>query len=192
MMPSCPYFVLSTPSSLNMWTCIWILVFAWGQTTSKLGGVDTSILHHAFMLIFIALWTVIILGGTILMPFLSYFARFIWRGRIPAAGILDWKRSKSESSILRNSKCPQNQRGIFWEYIKNSGRKKCQRGATRGPQAWLPPPTPLAAATGLVGTLVAHWPPSFAIWRVSSGKKSGWSFFVDSLPPRGGTWADPI
>ena len=84
----------------------WVLVFAWGQARSKLGGVDTSILHHAFMLIFIALWTVIILCGTILMPFLSYFARFIWRGRIPAARILDWKRSKSESSILRNSKCP--------------------------------------------------------------------------------------
>ena len=33
---------------------------------------DTSILHHAFMLIFIALWAVITHYGTILMPFLSY------------------------------------------------------------------------------------------------------------------------
>ena len=95
MMPSCLYYVLSTPSSLNMWTCLWNLVFAWGQARSKLGGVDTSILHHVFMLIFIALWTVIIHCGTIFMPFLSYFARFIWRGRIQAAGILDSKRSKS-------------------------------------------------------------------------------------------------
>ena len=38
---------------------------------------DTSILHHAFMLIFIALWAVILLCGTIFMPFLSYFAMFI-------------------------------------------------------------------------------------------------------------------
>ena len=38
------------------------------------GVLDTSILHHAFMLIFIALWAVITLHGTILMPFLSYFA----------------------------------------------------------------------------------------------------------------------
>ena len=38
---------------------------------SKLGGVYTSILHHAFMSIFIALWAVITLHGTILMPFLS-------------------------------------------------------------------------------------------------------------------------
>ena len=149
MMPSCPYYVLSTPSSLNMWTCLWILVFAWGQARSKLGGVDTSILHHAFMLIFISLGTVIILCGTILMHFLSYFARFIWRGRIPAPGILDWKRSKSECSILRNSKCPENQRGFFLDFIKNTGRKKCHRGATRGPQAWLSRPTPWSRQQGL-------------------------------------------
>ena len=37
---------------------------------------DTSILHHVFMLIFIALWTIIKLYDAILMPFLSYFARF--------------------------------------------------------------------------------------------------------------------
>ena len=38
--------------------------------------IDTSILHHVFMLIFIASWAVISLHGTIRMPFLSYFARF--------------------------------------------------------------------------------------------------------------------
>ena len=70
MMPSCPYYVLSTPSSLNMWTCLWNLVFAWGQARSKLGGVDTSILHHAFMLIFIAFWAVILL----VVPYLCLFS----------------------------------------------------------------------------------------------------------------------
>ena len=94
MMPSCPYFILSTPLSLNMWTYFSISAFAWGQARSKLGGVDTSILHHAFILIFIALWAVITHYVTILMPFLSYFIRFTWRGRMPAAGILGWKRSK--------------------------------------------------------------------------------------------------
>ena len=142
MMPSCMYYVLSTPSSLNMWTCLWNLIFAWGQARSKFAGVDTSILHHAFMLIFITFWVVLTLHGTILMPFLSYFARFKWRGRMPAAGILAWKRSKFETPILHNSKSHENQHGFFWEYIKNTGRTKCQRGATRGPQAWLPRPTP--------------------------------------------------
>ena len=46
---------------------------------SKLGGVDTPILHHAFISIFIALWTVISLYVTILMAILSYFTRFIMK-----------------------------------------------------------------------------------------------------------------
>ena len=94
MMPSCPYSILSTPLSLNMWTYFSISASAWGQARSKLGGVDTSILHHAFISIFIALWAVITHYVTILMPILSYFTRFTWRGRMPAAGILGWKRRK--------------------------------------------------------------------------------------------------
>ena len=46
---------------------------------SKLGGVDTSILHHAFISIFIALWAVITRYVTILMAILSYFTRFIMK-----------------------------------------------------------------------------------------------------------------
>ena len=94
MMPSCPYFILSTPLSLNMWTNFSISAFAWGQARSKLGEVDTSILHHAFISIFIALWAVITHYVTILMPILSYFIRVTWGGRMLAAGILGWKRSK--------------------------------------------------------------------------------------------------
>ena len=40
-----------------------------------LGGVDTSILHHAFISIFIALWAVITHYVTILMAILSYFTK---------------------------------------------------------------------------------------------------------------------
>ena len=40
---------------------------------------DTSILHHAFILIFIALWAVITHYVTILMAILSYFTRFIMK-----------------------------------------------------------------------------------------------------------------
>ena len=40
---------------------------------------DTSILHHAFMSIFIALWAVITCYVTILMAILSYFTRFIMK-----------------------------------------------------------------------------------------------------------------
>ena len=37
---------------------------------------DTSILHHAFISIFIALWAVISHYVTIIMAILSYFTRF--------------------------------------------------------------------------------------------------------------------
>ena len=69
MMPSCPYFILSTPLPLNMWTYLSLSASAWGQARSKLGGVDTSILHHAFISIFIALWVVTTHYVTILMHF---------------------------------------------------------------------------------------------------------------------------
>ena len=36
MMPSCPYFILSTPLPLNMWTYLSLSAFAWGQARSKL------------------------------------------------------------------------------------------------------------------------------------------------------------
>ena len=97
---------------------------------------DTSILHHAYMLIFIALWAVIICFVTILMPFLSYFTRFTRRGRMPAAGILGWKRSKLWKPILHNSKSPETPQNIVSENIKNIWRKKPTGGATGWPRGW--------------------------------------------------------
>ena len=108
-------------------------------------SIDTSILHHAFILIFIALWTVISLYVTILMAILSYFTRFTWRGRMPAAGILDWKRSKNWRPILHSSKSPETPCKSFWELIINIERKKYQRGPTPWPRGWWARPTPLGA-----------------------------------------------
>ena len=72
MMLLCVYFVfIDTSLSLSMWTCFPILVFAWGQARSKLGGVDTSILHHVFLLLFMMFLSIIMHFGVILMPFLS-------------------------------------------------------------------------------------------------------------------------
>ena len=62
-----------------MWTYLSLSASALGQARSKLGGVDTSILHHAFISIFIALWAVITRYVTILMAILSYFTRFIMK-----------------------------------------------------------------------------------------------------------------
>ena len=41
--------LLSTLHSINLRSCLLSSVFAWGQAKSKLGGVDTSILHHHSM-----------------------------------------------------------------------------------------------------------------------------------------------
>ena len=110
MMPSCPYFILSTLLSLNMWTYLLISAFAWGQARSKLGGVDTSILHHAFISIFITLWTIITRYFTSLIPFLSYFTRFTWRGRMPAAG----KGANIRDLFCTTPKVLKLHRGTFW------------------------------------------------------------------------------
>ena len=114
MMPSCLYFILSTPLSLNMWIYFSISAFAWGQARSKLGRVDTSILHHAFISIFIALWAVTTHYSTILMTFLSYFTRFPQRGRIPVAGILDWKGANLRDLFCTTPKVLKIYRELFW------------------------------------------------------------------------------
>ena len=69
----CPYFVfidtsLSLSKHVDMFS---ILVFARGQARSKLGGFDTSILHHVFLLLFMLFNCIIMLFGVILMPFFS-------------------------------------------------------------------------------------------------------------------------
>ena len=61
---------------------------------------------------------------------------------MPAAGILGWKRSKYWRTILHSPKSPETSQKSFSEYIKNTERKKFQRGATPCPRGWgraLPP-----------------------------------------------------
>ena len=93
MMPSCPYFIFIDASISK-------------QARSKLGGVDTSILHHAFISIFFALWAVITRYGTILMAIISYFTRFIMKREKVGSWDSGWKRSKYWKPILHNSKSP--------------------------------------------------------------------------------------
>ena len=127
-------------------------LFAWGQARSKLGGVDTSILHHAFISIFIALWDVITHYVTILMPFLSYFTRFTWRGRMPVAWILGWKSNKYYRPILHSSKSLETSWKTFSEYIKKYSAEEIHHGGHTLPTRVGARPTPL-------GTPPALWAP---------------------------------
>ena len=77
MMPSCPYFNFIDASTSKHEDIFIVIGFSLEDKRGlSLGGVDTSILHHAFISIFIALWAVITHYVTILMPILSYFTRF--------------------------------------------------------------------------------------------------------------------
>ena len=89
-----------------------------------LRGVDTSILHHAFMSIFIALWAVITHYISILMAILSYFTRFTMKRGDAGSWNSGWKRSKHWKPILRNSKRLETPRNNFLDLIRTYGQKK--------------------------------------------------------------------
>ena len=95
--------------------------------------VDTSILHHAFISIFIALWVVITHYITILMAILSYFTRFTMKRGNVGSWNSGWKRRKYWKPILHNSKNPETPRKSFLELIRITERRQHQRGPTPWP-----------------------------------------------------------
>ena len=92
---------------------------------------DTSILYHAFISIFIALWAVTILCHNTYACSLLFYKVYTKRENA-AAGILGWKRSKYQRPILHNSKSPKTPRKLFLEIIKNTQQRKDQRGPHPG------------------------------------------------------------
>ena len=85
---------------------------------------DTSILHHAFISIFIALWAVITHYISILMAILSYFTRFTMKRGNADSWNSGWKRSKRWKPILHSSKIPETPRNNLLELIRIYERKK--------------------------------------------------------------------
>ena len=174
-----------------MWTYFSISASTWGQARSKLGGVDTSILHHAFISIFIALWTVITCYVTILMAILSYFTRFTMKRGNAGSWNSGWKRSKYWKPILHSSKNPETPRKSVLELIRIIEWRKHQRGPTPWPGGW-GRAHPYWACPCLLGPLLALRCPSSAIWRLLPWKKVEASLRDETPPPRGGTLVEPI
>ena len=114
MMLSCPYFIFIDTSISKHVTYFSISASAWGQAWSKLRGVDTSILHHAFISIFIALWDVITHYISILMAILSYFARFTMKRGMLAAGILAGKGANIGNLFCTAPKILKLHETCFW------------------------------------------------------------------------------
>ena len=98
--------------------------------------IDTSILHHAFILVFITLWAVITHYVIILMAILFYFTRFIMKRENAGSWYSGWKRSKYWKPILHSSKSPETPRKSFLELLRIIKRRKDQRGLTPWPGGW--------------------------------------------------------
>ena len=173
-----------------MWTYFSISASAWGQARPKLGGVDTSILHHAFISIFIVLWDVITYYVTILMAILSYFTRFIMKRGNADSWNSGWKRSKRWKPILHNSKSPETPRNIILDLIRIFERKKYTRGPTPCPGDRGSPPyraRPLSPGSP-GGPLV-----SIFCYIITFPWKKSWASLRDETPPpRDETLAESI
>ena len=182
MMLLFPYFVFIDTSLSKHVEMFFILVFAWEQARSKLGGVDTSILHHVFLLLFTMFLCIIMLYGVIPMP-VSLIICKVYTKRENAG---NWnsrlKKATSELPILHISKWAKNLQRIILQYMKNIGANNYRRGPTRWAQSiWvcqgaqarpggLCPPRPTSGAHLLV--CKSFWP------RKSKGWLSGRSAAV--------------
>ena len=169
-MPSCPYFILSTPLSLNKWTHFLISASAWGQARSKLGGVDTSILHHAFISIFIALGLLLHIMSQYLCLFSLILQGLHEEGECGSSdsGMEKEKILETYSAQLQKS---WNFTGVISRIYKKYWAQEVPEGVTHQPRGWgraLPP----RRGPCLVGPLVALRCPSSAIWSLSWRKKS--------------------
>ena len=71
MMLLCPYFVFIDASLSKHVDMFFDFGFRLRTSRSKLGAVDTSILHHVYLLLFMFFYCILMLFGVILMPFLS-------------------------------------------------------------------------------------------------------------------------
>ena len=127
-----------------MWTYFSISAFAWGQASSKLGGVDTSILHHAFISIFIALWAVITRYVTILMPILSYFYKVYmkrenagsWNSGLEKEQILETYSAQLQKS-WNSTKVIFGINKKYWEEeVLEGGHPPSTRVGARPPTSW--------------------------------------------------------
>ena len=152
-----------------MWSLFSSSTFAWGQVRSKLGGVDTSILHHYFLLIFTLFLSIIPYYHTILMPFLSKYARYTTKRELSGnsnSGPENWEKGRK---ITRLQMTWNFTRNFYWIYM-NLWAKDIPEGATIQPQAnRVRPP-------GHALIVVVPWQasrgPSSPIWCVLPYKKS--------------------
>jgi hypothetical protein len=165
-------FWLSTLHSVNLWSCLPSLVFAWGQARSKLGGVDTSILHHYFVSYFTVIHWYISHLEMILMLF-PLFLHVWWslEDLLPESGFC-WKKDRQNTIFQKIRKFQKNTRKLYF----TRRLKKPEGEGERSNRAGSPPGgvgPPLAAPTCGEATLARFCYCLFAYFIVPKNLSQG-------------------
>ena len=107
------------------------------------GRSDTSILHHAFISIFIALWAVLHVMSQYLCLFSLILQGLHEEGECRQLGFWAGKGVNISDLFCTTPKVLKLHESQFWNILK-IGRRKHQRGATHRPRGWRVRPTPWA------------------------------------------------
>ena len=91
MMPSCPYFIFIDASTSKHEDIFIVIGFSLEDKRGLSLGVDTSILHHAFISILLHYGLSLHIISQYLWLFSIILQGLLWRGGMPAAGILAGK-----------------------------------------------------------------------------------------------------
>ena len=155
MMPSCPYFVLSTPSSLNMWTCFG----SWFSLEDK-RGLSLGELIRPFC-IMLSCWYLLLFG---LLYYLWYhiyaFSLLFCKVYLKRENSGSWNSGLEKEQILvhysAHLQMPWKVTWIFSGLYKKYWAKELPEGGHQGPTSLPTATTPLVAQGRLVGCLKAH------------------------------------
>jgi hypothetical protein len=140
MMLLCPYFVFIN-TSLSRHVVMIIDIGFRLRTRSKLGGVDMSILHHVFLLLFIIFLDHYNTVWCNSNAFSLLICKIHRKTEIADSWNSGPEKAISEIHILHNSKWAEISWKIILEYIKNIGLKKYMRVPISCPQGtWAQPP----------------------------------------------------
>jgi hypothetical protein len=135
-------FLLSTLHSINLWSYLPSLVFAWGQARSKLGG-DWYVHFASLFCIIIYSYSLIYFifrDDTYVVP--SVFTCLMIVGGFAAGVRILLEKGPSRYHILKIRKIPEKIPGNYIFPEDSGSQKEESRGAKGGPHARVARPAP--------------------------------------------------
>ena len=128
---SCSYSLLSTLHSINLWSCLPSLVFAWGQAESKLGGVDTFHFASLFFIIIYLYSLINFVLGYFTYVILPFFCMFCIFGRFICQSSESARKVPIKTPDVRSSENSRKIQEILFSEISH-GVKRAHGGETAG------------------------------------------------------------